>query len=319
MLYASDDELERAFTPALRRELSELVEWKQISPGTPITETNHTILLTGWGSGPIPADLITPELRAVFHLGGSVRGIFPQETLPADLIVVSARNANAVPVAEYALACIILAAKRAAQFADRLRRGTDYWSGALRANAGLFGARIGIVGLSATARHLLQLLRSFDVDVAVADPTRPDHEIRVTGARPLPLDALVEWCDILSLHAPSLPTTRGMIDAHRLATLRDGASVINTARGDLIDTAALTAQCAAGRLTAYLDVTDPEPLTPDSPLPGLEHAFVTPHIAGAMGSDVHRMTTFVLNELRTVIETGASAHDLGHTDPSLLA
>ncbi len=319
MLYASDDEVERAFTPALHCELSELVEWKRVSPGTPVTETGHTILLTGWGSGSAPAYLITPEVRAVFHLGGSVRGVFPQGTLPADLIVVSARTANAVPVAEYALACIIFAAKRATRFADRLRRGTDYWSGALRADAGLFGARIGIVGLSATARHLLQLLRSFDVDVAVADPTRPDDEIKAAGARPLTLDALIAWCDILSLHAPSLPTTRGMIDAHRLAALRDGASVINTARGDLVDTAALTAQCRAGRLTAYLDVTDPEPLAPDSPLPELEHAFVTPHIAGAMGSDVHRMTAFILNELRTVIETGASAHDLRRTDPLLLA
>ncbi|MBW9092505.1 hydroxyacid dehydrogenase [Microbacterium jejuense] len=299
--------------------MTELVDWIHIRPGETPSRTDHAFLLTGWGAGQIPAELITPQVSALLHIGGSVHGLLPEGAWRPDLIVVSARTANAVPVAEYALACVIMAAKRATQFAHRLRTGDDYWSPAVRSNAGLYGSRIGIVGLSATGRHLLSLMQHFDVSISVYDPTISEEEIACAGAEPRDLDELIRWCDILSLHAPSVPVTRGMINAARLAALRDGASVINTARGDLIDTEAIASECSSGRLFAYLDVTEPEPLPPDSALPTLESCFVTPHIAGAMGHDIHRMTTFILEELRRVIATGSTPHAISHSQQTLLA
>ena len=117
------------------------------------------------------------------------------------------------------------------------------------------------------------------------------------GAQPRELDALLAESDVVSLHAPALPSTRHMLDARRLALLRDGAVVINTARGALIDHEALIAELRGGRLSAILDVTEPEPLPPDSPLYELPNVILTPHIAGALGTEVVRLGDAAIDEL----------------------
>jgi phosphoglycerate dehydrogenase-like enzyme len=102
---------------------------------------------------------------------------------------------------------------------------------------------------------------------------------------------------VLTLHVPALPATRHLIGAKELALLRDGATVINTARGSVIDTAALESECVSGRLDAILDVTEPEPLPADSPLYDLPNVMITPHIAGSLGSETRRMSESALDEL----------------------
>ena len=116
------------------------------------------------------------------------------------------------------------------------------------------------------------------------------------GTELVPLDQLCRRSSIVSVHAPELPETRHLLDATHLAFLPDGATVVNTARGTLIDTDALTRECATGRLNACLDVTDPEPLPPGHPLLGLRNVLVTPHIAGAQGSEVRRLGAYAIAE-----------------------
>ncbi|GAB4005772.1 hypothetical protein GCM10029992_54610 [Glycomyces albus] len=135
---------------------------------------------------------------------------------------------------------------------------------------------VGIVGASRIGRAVIGLLADHGVRTLIADPYLGPREARELGAEPVGLDDLCRRSDLVSLHAPALPETAGMIDARRLALLRDGAALINTARGSLVDTAALTAECATGRISAVLDVTDPEPLPPDHPLLRLPNVFVTP-------------------------------------------
>jgi phosphoglycerate dehydrogenase-like enzyme len=101
---------------------------------------------------------------------------------------------------------------------------------------------------------------------------------------------------VLSLHAPSLPATRRMIGAAELSALPPGATLINTARGELIDPAALELACVGG-LQAILDVTDPEPLPSNSPLYGLPNVVLTPHVAGSLGAETRLMTASALTEL----------------------
>ena len=129
--------------------------------------------------------------------------------------------------------------------------------------------------------------------------TIPDdvETIAAAGATLTALDELLRRVDVLSLHAPELPETRHMIAAAELALLRDGATVVNTARGSLIDTDALIAECVSGRLDAVLDVTEPEPLPVDSPLYRLPNVSITPHIAGSLGSETRRMSDAALDEL----------------------
>jgi phosphoglycerate dehydrogenase-like enzyme len=125
--------------------------------------------------------------------------------------------------------------------------------------------------------------------------------------------------DVLSLHAPLLPETIGMIGARELALLRDGATLVNTARGALIDTDALTRECASGRLDAILDVTDPEPLPDDSPLYDLPNVSITPHISGSLGSETFRLTDAALDELQRWVNGEALTSQVTMADLGMAA
>jgi phosphoglycerate dehydrogenase-like enzyme len=108
---------------------------------------------------------------------------------------------------------------------------------------------------------------------------------------------LAAWCDILSIHAPALPETYHLVDDAVLTALGDGATLVNTARGALVDHDALVAHLQRGRLSAVLDVTEPEPLPDDHPLRTLPNVFLTPHVAGSMGSEVPVMTAMAIEEI----------------------
>ena len=116
------------------------------------------------------------------------------------------------------------------------------------------------------------------------------------------LDELLAGSDIVSLHAPDIPQTYRMLDRRRLATIPDGATLINTSRGALIDPDALTDELTAGRLNAVLDVTEPEPLPWNSPLRNLPNVFVTPHIAGSLGNELERLGRSVVKETERLID-----------------
>jgi phosphoglycerate dehydrogenase-like enzyme len=126
----------------------------------------------------------------------------------------------------------------------------------------------------------LPLLKAFNCDILAYDPFVSRTEAKRLGVRLVELDELFSQCDAVSLHAPALPATFHMVGAAQLRLLRDGAALINTARGQLVDHDALYEECRTGRISAALDVTDPEPLPADSPLWGLDNVYILPHVAG---------------------------------------
>jgi phosphoglycerate dehydrogenase-like enzyme len=143
--------------------------------------------------------------------------------------------------------------------------------------------------------HMLAQLTG--TTVLVSDPYARRADVEALGAKLVPLEELLPKVRVLSIHAPELPETRHMIGARELAALPTGATVVNTARGSLIDHDALLAECRAGRLDAVLDVTDPEPLPPDSPLLSLPNVSITPHIAGSLGAESGLLVDSALDEL----------------------
>ncbi|GAA4966183.1 hydroxyacid dehydrogenase [Nonomuraea thailandensis] len=254
------------------------------------------VLYTSWGCPPITADVLAaaPRLRAVVHAAGSVKLHVTQACWQRGLLVSSAASANAEPVAEYTLAAILFAGKRVLEIARLYRehRGELDWD-ARFPGFGNYRRTVGIVGASRIGRRVIELLRPFELDVLVADPYLTDD----LGVPHVELDELLARSDVVSLHAPALPETRHLIDAARLARMRDGATLINTARGVLVDQEALTAELAAGRLYAVIDHTEPEVLSADSPLYDLPHVLLTPHIAGSLGGELARMAELALDEL----------------------
>lgn len=257
------------------------------------------VLLGHWGCPTLTADVLAlaPRLECFAYAAGTVKWQVTDAVWERDLLVTSAAAANAVPVAEYTVAMILLANKgvllvRELQRDPTLRLPLDL------GRVGNVGKTIGIIGASFVGRLVIELLRPFDLRVRCYDPYLSDDEATRLGVRRD--DDLLELCrnvDVLSLHAPDIESTRNMLRAEHFAALRDGAVFVNTARPALVDQDALEAELVAGRISAVLDVATPDPLPADHRLLSLANVFVTPHVAGSMGTELARMADLAIDEI----------------------
>ncbi|MFJ1808136.1 MULTISPECIES: hydroxyacid dehydrogenase [unclassified Streptomyces] len=268
------------------------------------------VLITGWGCPHIGAQVLeaAPRLRTVLHAAGSVRHLVGDPFWERGLTLSSAVQANALPVAEYTLAAILLAGKDAFGLRERFRTERAHPGPTEYAAVGNLGRRVGLIGASRVGRRVLELLRPFDLSVSLYDPYVDADEAADLGVVPLPLDELLRTSDIVSVHAPDIPQTRHMLSRERLALIPDGGVLINTSRGALVDQPALVEELTRGRISAVLDVTDPEPLPAHSPLFSLPNVFLTPHIAGSLGNELARLGGTVVEELERVTTGLPLAH-----------
>lgn len=252
------------------------------------------LLVTGWGCPPITAQALEhlPSLKAIVHTAGSVKGFVTDACWDRGIVVSSAASANALPVAEYTLAMILLSGKRVLERARDYQavKQIDYYD--LPPTVGNYGATVGILSASMIGRRVIELLRPFDFHVLVHDP----FVTEVDGAESVSLQELFARSDVVSVHTPLLPETRGLVSGELLKRLRDDAMLINTARGAVIDQEALVREI--GRIRAVLDVTDPEVLPPEHPLWRSENVLITPHLAGSQGNEWGRLAHHALAEVR---------------------
>lgn len=262
------------------------------------------VIVGHWGCPRIDVDVIdrAPQLGLIAYAAGTIKQTIAPAVFERDLRITSGAAANAEPVAEFTLATILYANKDVIWQRDVRRVPRDPALRTFRQLApvavGNYDKTIGIVGASLIGRRVIELLAPFPhLAVALYDPFVGDDEAAALGVTPMDLDELCAVSDVLSIHAPELPSTRHMIAAPQLSLLRTGATVINTARGSLLDHDALLAEVATGRLNAVLDVTDPEPLPDDHPLWTLPNVFITPHLAGSLGTELRRMVDHVVDEI----------------------
>jgi phosphoglycerate dehydrogenase-like enzyme len=158
-------------------------------------------------------------------------------------------------------------------------------------------ATIGVIGAGHVGRKVLEYLQHFQVkEILLYDPYWTAEQIAGLGAKAVPLHQLLRRSDVVTLHAPALPTTLHMLGGRELKLMKDDAVLINTSRGQNIDEQGLTAELEQGRLVAFLDVTDPEPPALDSRLRALPNVILTPHVAG--GGANARMGDYAVEELR---------------------
>ncbi|GAA3487420.1 hydroxyacid dehydrogenase [Streptomyces cremeus] len=273
------------------------------------------ILLTGWGAPVLDAGLLghAPALRAVLVAAGSVRHLTTPAFWERGIPIVSAAAANAVPVAEFTLAHVLLGLKQV----HRVARDTASSRAFPRdvAVPGAYRSRVGLLGLGHIGRLVAAHLARFDVDVLATDPLATPESARRAGVRLVGVEELFATCHVVSLHAPLLPETRGTVGERLLGSLGPGATLINTARGALVDEAAAV-RVLRDRpdLTAVLDVTHPEPPDHDSPLFDLPNVVLTPHIGGAVGAERNRLGLLVRDELDRFVRGLPLQHaiDPGH-------
>ena len=305
-----DGMVEHLFTPEQLTRLAAVGEILDPLPFTSFDDDRAAaalaraeILVGHWGCPTLTAEVmaLAPKLALFAYGAGTVKWQVTDAVWDRGVVVTSAAAANAVPVADYAVGAILLANK-GVFLVRELVRNPGVRLPLHLSKVGNCGARVGIVGASFVGRLVIERLRDTDLVISVYDPYLTAAAATAMGVTKVDeLDELCASVDLLSIHAPDIPATRGMIGAAQLALLHDGVTVLNTARPALIDQDALIAELTAGRLAAVLDVTEPDPLPAGHPLLALPNAFVTPHVAGAMGNELVRLSELAVQEVERFV------------------
>lgn len=249
-----------------------------------------------------------PGLRAVVLASAGYEHALPH--VPDGVELANAVGVHDTATAELALALMLASQRYLPRHVLAQQSGT--WQGAApegQPTRSLADSTVLVVGYGGIGRALTRRLLASECEVvAVASTDKPGDDLvdRVHGIERLP--ELLPRADVVALSLPLSERTRGLLDASTLALLPDGALVVNVARGGVVDTEALLAECASGRLRAALDVTDPEPLPADHPLWSAPGVLVVPHVGGASPASLPRMGRYLHRQLTAYGATGALAH-----------
>jgi (S)-sulfolactate dehydrogenase len=240
-----------------------------------------------------------PQLKVVGRLGVGLDNIDVAACKSRGIAVIPATGANALAVAEYVIG-VAMALLRGAYFATADVAAGKWPRAALSSGRELAGKTLGIVGFGGIGRLTGRLGRAlgmrvigFDAEVGPGAPAWQEE-----GVEPRTLDALLAQADVLTLHVPLVPATRNLIDAKRIAVMKPGAILVNTARGGVVDEAAVAAALSSGKLAgAALDVFEKEPLPAGSPLAGCPNLILTPHIAGVTAESNERVSSMIAEKV----------------------
>ncbi len=279
------------------------------------------IVFSGWGAPVFDDKLLArmPKLKAIFYGAGSVKNIITPAVWKRGILVTSAYVANARPVAEFTFAQIILSLKKTWQQVFAMKE-TRNWQRHDDMPGAFFGTKVGIISLGAIGKMVCERLRALDVEIYAYDPFISDEDMRSLGAHKASLSELFAICDVVSLHTPKLDETLRMIKGAHFSSMIQGATFINTSRGAVVDEPEMISVLQSRPdLLAVLDVTDPEPPEPDSPLYTLPNVILSPHIAGSMGRECRRMGRMAMEECRRYLRGDEPMHPITEDNFARLA
>lgn len=246
---------------------------------------------------------IFPSLKCVFYAAGSVKK-FAKPFLECGVKVFSAWAANAIPVAEYTVANIILANKGFYQSSMLTKNG--YYERARefsKACPGNCGVKIGIIGAGMIGKLVINMLKAYNLQVLVFDPFLPDETANELGVQKVSLDTIFKECQVISNHLADNKETKGMLKFEHFNSMLPYATFLNTGRGaQVVENDLVTALTNRPDITAVLDVTLPEPPEAEHPFYTLPNCILTPHVAGSFGNEMYRMSEYMYNEFKNYTE-----------------
>jgi D-3-phosphoglycerate dehydrogenase len=260
---------------------------------------NADVIVPGFAA--VDAALVegAQSLRMVHKWGVGIDAIDLDALRRRGIALAITTGANAGPVAELALA-LMLAVYRRIPYVNRVMREGRWPTPEMReSRIQIAGKTVGLVGFGRIGRMVARRLSGFDARIVYFDPQRAEGAVEAAHHVVfMPLDEVLAASDIVSLHLPLTAQTAHLIDAAAIARMKDGAVLINTARGGLVDEGALFDALRSGKLRgAGLDAFDPEPPAPDNPLLGLEQVVVTPHAGGGVFDNVAPVARHVFANL----------------------
>lgn len=257
------------------------------------------IILAGWAAVTHPMLAYAGKLRFIEKWGIGVDRIDVAAARSMGIPLAITAGSNAGPVAELAVGLMLGVYRRLAQVDAAMRRGVWLKSEMREIGYQIAGKTVGLVGFGNIGRKVAQRLRGFECSVVYFDARRAAPEVEAAlGAGYLSVAELLARSDIVSLHAPYVPGAPKMIDAAVIRSMKDGAVLINTARGELVDERALYEALVAGKLRgAGLDAFDPEPPAKDNPLLSLDQVLATPHVGGAVFDNVENVARHAIGNI----------------------
>jgi len=308
LLCLNDDALASIYSPAERADLDARLSWvaepmnaKQLREriaADPKAFADTEVLVSGWGCPALDAELLAamPNLATVLYGAGSIKRVMTDAAWDRGVRVTTAYAMNAIPVAEFTVSQAVFCLKWGYQHLRDMKKTKA--GGRKAGTPGAYGSTVGLVALGMIGRLVCERLKSYDVDVIAYDPFCSAGDAAALGVNLVSIEDVFRKSDVVSLHLPWLPETEKMITGELVASMRDHASLLNTARGAVVDEDGLIAVLQKRPdLVAVLDVTHPEPPVPDSPLWELDNVVLLPHIAGSTDGETPRMGRCMVDEL----------------------
>lgn len=277
------------------------------------------VLILSWGSPKLDKAIldVCPDLRGVIYGAGTLRYIMTDDFLKSGIPITDSKIVDSRSVAVTTLGAAIAACKGAFTLPNDIKNGL--WRENVHKIKDFYKIKFGVIGASYVGSYLVELLQAFDVEVYVYDPTKSAEQIEKMGATKRELNELLGECDVISLHAPSLPATENMINKTNLPLIRDGAIFINTARGALVNESDLIEECRKNRFLAILDVFMHEPMEVENPLRTFPNVICLPHVAGTFTNGKRAIGVHVCEEAERLIRGERMKCEVDLTKLNILA
>lgn len=254
------------------------------------------ICISGWGNTPFHEKTLkyADKLKLIAHIGGSVRPMVGDAAFERGIRVCSGNRVFAESVAEGVLTYMLCSLRKIGEYEARMAAGE--WP-SLIGTRGLLGRSVGLVGYGMIAEYLVKFLKPFGCRIMVSSRHISAEELAEAGIEEAAAEEIFRSCDIVSLHSSLTARTKHSIGADLLNSMKDGALLVNTARGALIDEEALVSVLQERPVWAALDVFETEPLPMDSPLRECERVLLMPHAAGPTADRRYVVTSHVLDDI----------------------
>jgi phosphoglycerate dehydrogenase-like enzyme len=326
MFLLNPDFFNRVYPPVLRDQIRQCMQVEDRVFSAEEIQANPTLLndidviFSSWGMVELNEDILAhaANLKVVFYGSGSIRHFTPPAFWQRGIRVTSAYTVNGEYVAYFTLAQILLSLKRFWHHVDEYKQHRETWRRV--PIPGMYRSKIGIISLGAIGQQVCQLLRAFPLEVYAYDPFWTQEHAISLGVTLLSLEDIFRTCDVVSLHTPWLPETVGMITGELLASMKENATFINTARGAVVREDEMIAVLQQRLdLTALLDVTWPEPPAKDSPLFTLPNVVLSPHIAGSIDGEITKMGELMVAEMKRWLAGEPMVNEINEQQAQILA